>query len=348
MSSHTPLVTVVTVTFNAGNLLEETISSIISQDYPNIEYIIIDGGSQDNTLNIIDAYQDHIHYWISEPDKGIYDAMNKGITKANGEWINFMNAGDTFFSRTTISEISHNFSLEYDLIAGDIQYHDNGEVNYCSAKGLELANHSMFCHHQALFTRTRVMKDLRFNATFRIAGDYDFVMRCLQNGKSFKFIDLLVAKFASGGAAETNKIEGKIENLFIQSKYLENINDIFKTESFTRLKSYNTDNNWNLNILLNNLFSEFERLKLKDRKFALYGYGHVGKLVHQYFKKNISLIVDKNYANIHDTQVKDTDNLKIADFDYILITVLGREEKIQQHLVESLNIPVENVLTFQI
>ena len=87
-----PLITVVTICYNAVDTIEETIKSVIEQTYPNIEYIVIDGGSKDGTVDIIKKYQDKISYWVSEPDRGIYDAMNKGTMKANGRWINFMNS----------------------------------------------------------------------------------------------------------------------------------------------------------------------------------------------------------------------------------------------------------------
>lgn len=105
MSDNLPLISVVTVTFNAADILEETIRSVVNQTYPRVEYIIIDGGSTDNTLDIIKKYQDKISYSISEPDKGIYDAMNKGLRFVSGDWVNFMNAGDIFANNNVLSDI---------------------------------------------------------------------------------------------------------------------------------------------------------------------------------------------------------------------------------------------------
>ena len=100
-----PLITVVTVVFNGEATLEQTIQSVVNQTYDNVEYIIVDGGSKDRTLDIIKKYEDRIDYWQSEPDKGIYDAMNKGIELANGDWINFMNSGDSFYNECVIKNI---------------------------------------------------------------------------------------------------------------------------------------------------------------------------------------------------------------------------------------------------
>lgn len=353
MPDQKALVTIVTVTFNAANDLEKTIKSIISQDYTNLEYIIIDGGSQDDTLEIIKKYEAHIHYWRSEPDNGIYDAMNKGIARATGEWINFMNAGDSFIDDNTISKISSFFDSQTDIIAGGIYYDDNEHKQFRPAKGIEQAESLMFCHHQALFTRTSLMKQYFFNTTFQIAADYDFLMRCLTEGKNFNILDFPVATFISGGESEKNKIQARIEDLFIQSRYMEKIENIFNSASFNKLVSYGSNNNWSLTILMNKLYSEFDRLDLRNKRFALYGFGHIGKLIYSHFNKNIPLIVDKNdkyIQNNSEARVRGIESLKEKefDFDFVLISVLGREREIMKNLTDNFSIKKHKILMLDI
>ena len=102
---NSPLISVVTVSYNAVDTIERTILSVLNQTYSDIEYIIIDGGSTDGTVDLIKKYADKITYWVSEPDQGIYDAMNKGIDVATGEWINFMNSGDSFYRQDVLSSL---------------------------------------------------------------------------------------------------------------------------------------------------------------------------------------------------------------------------------------------------
>ena len=120
-----PLVSIVTVVYNGEVFLEKTIQSVINQSYSNIEYIIIDGGSTDETVDIIKKYEDRIDYWVSEIDSGIYDAMNKGIDLASGDWINFMNAGDSFVGCNVLLNLNYFLSdINYDIIYGDVNIID--------------------------------------------------------------------------------------------------------------------------------------------------------------------------------------------------------------------------------
>ena len=102
-----PKFSIITVTYNAGKVLEDTIQSVISQTYRNVEYIIVDGKSKDNTLEIVDKYRNHISKVVSEPDKGLYDAMNKGILLATGDYLCFLNAGDELHDNQTLQQIVH-------------------------------------------------------------------------------------------------------------------------------------------------------------------------------------------------------------------------------------------------
>ena len=111
-----PLISIITVVFNGEKYLEETIQSVINQTYSNVEYIIIDGGSSDGTLDIIKKYEERIDYWVSEKDRGIYDAMNKGIDVASGKWLNFMNGGDEFYDNKVIENIFKNCSYEDEYV----------------------------------------------------------------------------------------------------------------------------------------------------------------------------------------------------------------------------------------
>ena len=166
-----PLISVITVTFNAALSIEQTILSVINQTYSNIEYIIIDGGSTDGTIDIIKKYSNRISYWISEPDKGIYDAMNKGIKVATGEWINFMNVGDAFYDNSVIENIFYNKT--YDKI--DIIYGNTNLVYSFGSHVLEggeiSANKYMpFCH-QSSFSKIEPMKKYGFDIKFKICAD---------------------------------------------------------------------------------------------------------------------------------------------------------------------------------
>lgn len=156
-----PLISVITVVYNAAQTLEPTMLSVINQTYKNVEYIIIDGGSTDGTVDIIKKYEDKIAYWVSESDKGIYDAMNKGIDRATGEWINFMNAGDSFATQDvlcTVFERGHYNDI--DIIYGNVYL--IGQKKVGKIGNLNRIKYYMpFCH-QSCFVRTKLSKNRPF------------------------------------------------------------------------------------------------------------------------------------------------------------------------------------------
>lgn len=203
-------ISVITVCYNCVNEIESTITSVLSQTYFDVEYIIIDGGSIDGTVDIIRKYEDEIDYWLSEKDRGIYDAMNKGFSLSNGKWINFMNAGDTFYSNLVLENVFSNYSsFNKKAILYGYKYQNQSPIypfslNYLE-KGIIMAN------HQSMFFNSDIIKnqDLRYDLRFPIYADYELVNRIYLNfGKSFfMFINIPIAAYQGGGVS--SKISGQ-------------------------------------------------------------------------------------------------------------------------------------------
>lgn len=193
-----PLISVITVAFNAASTIEQTILSVINQTYSNIEYIIIDGGSADGTVDIIKKYEDKIAYWISEPDKGIYDAMNKGIDIATGEWINFMNCGDAFYDYDILANIfSNKISESIHVIYGNIKLKHFNDSKIQKAFPINTISYRLpFCH-QACFVKSKVALQFKFDLKYKIAGDYNCIYHIFYSygESSFKYIDECIATF---------------------------------------------------------------------------------------------------------------------------------------------------------
>jgi len=218
------LVTVITVVYNDVSHIEQTMLSVLNQSYPYIEYIIIDGGSTDGTVDVIKKYADRLAYWVSEPDEGIYDAMNKGLEHATGDWVNFMNSGDAFASIDTIARVFAIEGVDYSslkMIGGGTNnvYQDSSKSFYDPAKSATVIPYAIPFSHQACFTRTEVC---RFDSTFKIAADYKVMYDVYhQYGtNAILSLDFPVANYAKDDSLSTNnQHKAKGEYLKIQSKH---------------------------------------------------------------------------------------------------------------------------------
>lgn len=202
-------ITVITVCFNAANTLEKTIQSVKEQTYSDIEYIIIDGKSTDTTIDIIKQYEKSVTRWISEPDKGVFDAMNKGLSLSTGDYVIFMNAGDCF-AEIDVIENAVNYiasNNEVDVYHGDI-YRDNKSAQniwkdipfYLNKKKMKGMN---ICH-QAIFTKLSTAKKYFFDTSYKVSADYNMMMQIFNNGGSFKYIPLNIAIYDTTGISTTN------------------------------------------------------------------------------------------------------------------------------------------------
>jgi len=207
-----PSVSIITIVFNDVSTIEKTILSVIGQTYKNIEYIIIDGGSTDGTVNIVKKYAGKISFWSSEPDNGIYDAMNKGIRKASGTWINFMNSGDYFYNNRVVEDsiaaIPNN--KKYKIVYGNFIWKSEKTENFIIAKTGVKMHYTMPSCHQSFFIDTQLHKENLYDTNYRIAADFDFLCKMKCQGIRFLKIPVTVAVYQSGGLSENlSEIKGE-------------------------------------------------------------------------------------------------------------------------------------------
>jgi glycosyltransferase involved in cell wall biosynthesis len=197
------LITVITIVFNDEKNIERTIQSVINQTYKNIDYIIIDGGSTDKTLDIIHKYEEKIDYWITENDKGIYDAMNKGISLARGEWINFMNSGDIFFDKETIAKINFDRDKNINVLYGDAETEYTGFSKIYKAGNLRDLPYSMQFSHQSAFFRTAYHQQNLFTLKYKFASDFYLILQLfINNPDSFAEVPIVISSVSVGGISD--------------------------------------------------------------------------------------------------------------------------------------------------
>jgi len=223
-NSRHPLISIITVVYNAEEFLEETILSVLNQNYQNIEYIIIDGGSNDLTLDIINKYQDKIDIFVSEKDKGIYDAMNKGIGLANGEWLNFLNAGDIFFGNDVLTKVFEKKRTDCSFIYGKVDYYsiENGS-NQTLGKKVSVRDFQTsfpICHQSMFFNKEIFNFFGRYDLNYKVTADYDLVIKIFKDRAVKKvYIDSVISKFLTDGFGFNNSIQGHWERVKIADNH---------------------------------------------------------------------------------------------------------------------------------
>lgn len=238
-------VSIITVVYNNESTIERAIQSVINQKYPNIEYIVVDGNSSDNTLNIINKYKDQIDLIISENDSGIYDAMNKGIKKSTGDVVGILNSDDSYYDELAISHIANGFMHDkVDSVFADViivkEKNQNHIVRYYGSKYFKLW-HFRFGHmppHASFFVKRNLFEKYGYyDLRYRISADFDLLLRYLYINKiSYKYIPNIIVRMSLGGIStqgfssikqmnrelklilKRNKVKSNI--LFIYAKYL--------------------------------------------------------------------------------------------------------------------------------
>jgi len=204
---NTPLVSVITVVFNAVQTVERTILSVINQTYPNIEYVVIDGGSTDGTAEIIKRYANRISYWVSEKDNGIYFAMNKGIKAAKGDLINFMNAGDIFFDNEALLDMvtAWQKNAHPDILYGHawMEFSTGHRTRVKAGDTVNSLWKGPIFRHNAMLVNANLQKKYLFKTDkkYNIAADFDFIYHMHTLGKQFVLYNRDTMVFTDGGVS---------------------------------------------------------------------------------------------------------------------------------------------------
>lgn len=216
-------ISIITVCYNSAVTIEKTILSVANQTYPNIEYIIIDGNSRDATVDIIKKHESAISKWISEPDKGLYDAMNKGIGMATGDLIGILNSDDTFNTNTVVQDvINFHTRNNIDASVGNIMQHrENGKVvriyssKYWNPKKLTIG--FMPAHPSIFFKRELFNKYGNYDLGFKIGADYELITRFfLKNRISWKYSGITTTAMLVGGLSSSGSSSYKLITQEIQ------------------------------------------------------------------------------------------------------------------------------------
>ena len=222
------LFSIITVCYNSAESICGTFDSILSQSCKDYEYIVIDGASNDGTVELIKEYEPKFEgrmQWISEPDHGIYDAMNKGIQKAKGDYLNFMNSGDSFMPEAL--ENTRKWMLghpDYDVYYGITRLvNQKGEESHLRRFHHTLIPQGCMICHQSIFTETELFRKNGFYRTdLHIASDYAFYLNVLTKGASFNPMDVFVVNYREGGLSGDNqqKVEEETRQIMVEQGYL--------------------------------------------------------------------------------------------------------------------------------
>ncbi|CDD82913.1 glycosyltransferase family 2 protein [Bacteroides sp. Marseille-P3684] len=225
-----PKFSLITVTYNAGAVLEDTIQSIITQTYKNVEYILIDGASTDNTMRIIERYRDHIHTVVSEPDQGLYDAMNKGLSLATGDYVCFLNAGDCLHEDDTLLGMVHSVAASHeapcppDVLYGDTALVDS-EGHFLRMRRLtppehltwKSFRHGMLVCHQAFFARRAIAP--HYDLRYRFSADFDWCIRVMKQARYLHNTHLTLVDYLDEGLTTRNHRASLIERFHIMCRH---------------------------------------------------------------------------------------------------------------------------------
>ena len=211
-----PLVSVITISLNADKHIEQTIQSVLNQTYDNVEYVIVDGGSTDETLNIVSKYQSNIDHFVSEKDDGIADAMNKGAALASGEYIIFLHADDYFYDNDSLARAMTYIDADTDILACNILY--GRDMKKVRPRGFNFWFNFKGPHHQGIICRKSIiMRNNGFDKDFKICMDYDLFLRSYRMSANLLKVPVVLSVMGDTGIS-SRKDWGSLKERFSEER----------------------------------------------------------------------------------------------------------------------------------
>lgn len=235
--------TIITVNYNNDNGLEETIKSVLSQTYKDFEYGVVDGGSQDNSLEIIQRYVPSINFWMSEKDNGIYHAMNKGIRKSKGEFLYFLNSGDRLYDESVLEKVVQNLTTENDLVYGDavlknVKTHKEWKQTHPETLDFSYLYRTTICHQACFFRKSLFNELFYYNENYKIYSDWEFLICAIYKKEiRYKKIDMNICYFNTDGTSSDP--EARLAAKDERRQILEHHFPLFH-DDYARLTSYSS------------------------------------------------------------------------------------------------------------
>lgn len=279
------LFSIITVCRNTEKTIKKTIESVLNQTFQDYEYIVVDGASKDSTFLIAQSYDNRFsniniaYNRISENDLGIYNAMNKGIGLAKGQWLLFLNAGDSFCSNFVLEKFAEFVDENYDIIYGDAIHTFSNLYHYEKCLPLDKMTEKLpFCH-QSAFVSAELMRFCLYNENYKIAADFDFFLKCYLLKKKFLYVSLPVALFELGGISSSGNILRNIEHIQVLKE-----NDVISEEKYQKEYSNLADcsRKYKRNSKLKQILPKWLLTKMRKFKCRKTGFNKINPAINSY------------------------------------------------------------------
>lgn len=349
-------ISIITVSYNSAGTIERTIKSVIQQEYGDVEYIVIDGGSTDGTVDVIRKYEKKIFFWLSEPDEGIYDAMNKGIRRATGEIIAFLNSDD-WYQKNILSEVAEQFQdNNTQIVCGDVYYHQEGNTTKWHVNEEKVRRQIRFrmgFFHPAMFARKNLFEKYGgFDTKYRITADYDWLLRVYDRHVKIAVIDKVLTNFSDGGVSTKDEIRQLDERMQVSVSAVERnaeMTEKEKAEWRKRIEFQNDNDKYicKMKTILKSRILEKNpailsrtREVFRQARYSVFGCGAIGRQVAAILNA-VDIPVTQIWDNNKKNWGKDIEGIKIRDpaymdnwKDVVIIASTDYEEEIEAQLIE--------------